>query len=48
VELVVRLAGARCSGTPAIVRRSKAWRTVRSGCGRPHRSGDQTEARMCQ
>jgi hypothetical protein len=46
--LVARLAGARCSGTPAIARRSKAWRTVRSGRGRPRRSGDQTEAKMCQ
>jgi hypothetical protein len=45
---VARFAGARCSGTPAIARRSKVWRTVRFGRGRPHRSGTQTRKRACQ
>jgi hypothetical protein len=45
---VARFAGARCSRTPAIARRSKVWRTVRFERGHPRCSGTQTRKRACQ
>jgi hypothetical protein len=44
----VKFAGARCSGTPAIARLSKVWRTARFGRGRPRRSRTQTRKGACQ
>jgi hypothetical protein len=47
-SMVAKQGRRRCSGAPAISRRSLQWRAVRSGRGRTRRSGAQEDRKTCQ